>query len=399
MGETRFVVAGSLIDGSGGGPRRKVFLAMRGGMITAIGPAAELPRSDAGDVDDYSHCTILPALVDCSVCLSRSPSVDWQVRLAAEEAGPEGKTAMLAQHIRYCHIHGVLGVADGDDPDGLVQGVRKREEGEGRIRIRTSGRLCRSRLDCREDSPGGKDFLKVDYSGNIEDEEPPHQRLGPEDLHDMLRLRGERKAVVVANGPEQVAEALDAGCDAIEQGYAMGEDNLRRMADMGVLWIPSVLRARNALLGAGSGGSVCCRFSLRYVAPGTPVPGAEAHWKKVLADQLAQLRLARQLGVGTAVGTGAGGVGLLHGESMAEEMKLFLKAGYSLAETIHCASERGARFFGLEELGALAAGRPATFLITRGGTEQLPRKLSYLEGIYVGGAPSSLYRKNPVKMT
>jgi len=203
--------------------------------------------------------------------------------------------------------------------------------------------------------------------------------------------------VVVANGAQQVAEALAAGCDAIEQGYNMGEDNLRTMAEQGVLWIPSVLRAKNGLDGASSGGDVCCRFSTRYVAPGKPVPGAEAFWQKTLAEQLAQLRSARELGVKTAVGTGAGSVGILHGESMAEEMKLFLKGGYRLEETIRCGSENGAEFFGMEKLGILAVGRKATFLIARGTAQQLPRKLSYLESIYVDGAPSSAYRKNPVK--
>jgi imidazolonepropionase-like amidohydrolase len=82
---------------------------------------------------------------------------------------------------------------------------------------------------------------------------------------------------------------------------------------------------------------------------------------------------------------------------MVEEMKLFIKAGYSLEETIRCASENGARFFGMEKLGTLTVGRQATFLITRGTVQQLPRKLSYLEGIYVNGALSSSYRKEPVK--
>jgi len=164
-----------------------------------------------------------------------------------------------------------------------------------------------------------------------------------------------------------------------------------------VLWIPSVLRAKNALDGAGSGGDVCCRFSQRYVAPGKAAPGAEAFWKKMLTEHLTQLRFARKLGVKTAVGSGAGSVGILHGESMVEEMKLFIKAGYSLEETIRCASENGARFFGMEKLGTLAVGRKATFLIARGTVQQLPRKLFYLEGIYVDGLPSSTYRKNPVK--
>ncbi|MCL7488378.1 MAG: amidohydrolase family protein [Desulfobulbaceae bacterium] len=375
MSQTRFIVAGSFIDGSGADARRNIFLAVEDTIITAIGSASDLPGNDRAAVDDFSHCTIVPALVDCSVSLSRSPSVDSRVRLSSEKTTSGEKAAMVERHIRYCHAHGVLGVADSNALPGLMEPYKQKNI----IDIRTSG----------------SDFLRIDYSGNIEDEEPPNPRLSHEDLCRILQLRGGKKAVVAANGPQQVADALAAGCDAIEQGYGMGEDNLRKMEEKGVLWIPSVVRAKNGLDGAGTGGDVCCRFSQRYVAPGKPVPGAETFWKKMLAEQLAQLRLAQALGVTTAVGTGAGSVGILHGESMVEEMKLFIKAGCPLAETIRCASEIGARFFGMEKLGRLTVGRKATFLIARGTAQQLPRKLSYLEGIYVDGSPSAAYRKNP----
>ncbi|MCX5876994.1 MAG: amidohydrolase family protein [Deltaproteobacteria bacterium] len=391
MDGTRFIVAGSFIDGSGAAVRKNVFLKVTDTIITAIGSAADLPRNDGAAIDDFSHCTILPPLVDCSLSLSRSPSVDSSVRSSSAEGDLAEKAAMVARHIRDCHAHGVLGVADSDGGD-LVERSHEKMAERGIIEIRSSGPLSRS-----GDNWATGDFLKVAYSRNIEDEEGPDPRMSQEDLCHILQQRGGRKAVVVANGPQQVAEAIAAGCDAIEQGYGMGEDNLRKMAERDVLWIPSVLRAKNGLDGASSGGSVCCRFSIRYVAPGKPIPGAEAFWKKMLAEQLRQLRLARKLGVTTAVGTGAGSVGILHGESMAEEMKLFIKAGYSLEKTIRCASENGARFFGMKKLGALTVGRKATFLISRGTVQQLPRKLSYLEGIYVDGVPSSTYRKNPVK--
>jgi imidazolonepropionase-like amidohydrolase len=398
MGETRFIVAGNFIDGSGADVRRNVFLVVTDGIISAIGSAADLPRNDKVAIDDFSHCTILPALVDCSVSLSRSPSVDRRVRLSFEESGTEKKATMFERHIRDCHAHGLLGVAESDDVTDLVGCCQKGMAQGNLIDIRTSGRLCRSRQDCVvAGNSSGDDFLKIGYSGNIEDEEAPFRLLNHEDLrHILLQYKGGKK-VVVANGTQPVKEALEAGCDAIEQGYFMGEDNLRKMVEKDVLWIPSALRAKNALDSSSSGGDVCCRFSQRYVAPGNPVPGAEAFWKKILADQLTQLRLARKLGVTTAVGTGAGSIGILHGESMVEEMKLFIKAGYTLQETVRCASENGARFFGMEKLGTLTVGRNATFLITRGTVQQLPRKLSYLEGIYVDGAPSNAYRKNPVK--
>ena len=371
MANTRYIVAGSLIDGSGGAVRKSVFLTVKSGVITAIGPAVDLLRTDGTPIDDLSHCVILPPLVDCSVFLSRSPS------LAGETPPSVAGVEMVARHIRYCHDHGVLGVAEGGAPVTFPD----RYQARGMIEIRTAG----------------SDFLRVRYSPDIEDSEAPSPRLDHAELRCMVQQRGEKKAVVVANGPQQVAEALAAGCDVIEQGYGMGEANLRRMAELGVLWIPSVLRAKNGLDGARAGGDVACRFSTRYVAPGKPIPGAEAFWKKALAEQLAQLRLARNLGVQTAVGTGAGSVGILHGESMVEEVKLLMKAGYSLDEAIRCASENGARFFGMERLGAIKVGRQATFLIARGTVSQLPRKLAYLEGIYVDGEPSPAYRKNPVR--
>lgn len=397
MEGTGIILAGSFIDGSGGEVCRKVYLAVKDGVIAAIGDVSDLPCKDVARIEDFSHCTILPALVDCSVFLSRSPSVDRKAQISAEEADFTKKAAMLEQHINYCHAHGVVGVAEGDDITGILESYKEKMALKGILDIRTSGGCCRSRQDCTTDNNLARgNFLKVKYSGNIDDEEDHDRCPSYEELRRIFRDKGGKKTVVVANGAQQVREALEAGCDAIEQGYAMGEDNLRKMAQKDVLWIPSVLRAKNGLDGAGSGGDVCCRFSQRYVAPGKPVPGAETFWKEVLDVQLTQLCFARKIGVRTAVGTGAGSVGILHGESMVEEMKLFIKAGFSLEETVRCASENGAGFFDMEQLGQLTVGRKATFLIARGTVKQLPRKLSYLEGIYIEGVPSALYRKNPL---
>ncbi|MDK9706450.1 MAG: amidohydrolase family protein [Desulforhopalus sp.] len=396
MDNTSFIVAGSLIDGSGAGVRKDVFLAVQEGIITAIDSVAHLPRVDGAAIADLSHCTILPPLVDCSVALSRSPSVARDVQIASSQAGLAEKAAMVGRHIRYCHAHGVLGVAENDEISDLIERCWQGVELGGMIDIRISGNGCLSEKGCAAGGATEGNFIRISYSASIDDGDDSSPRLDYNDLCGILQGRGGKKAIVVANGARQVAEALAAGCDAIEQGYGMGEDNLRKMAEKGVLWIPSVLRAKNALDGAGSGGDVCCRFSQRYVAPGQAVPGAEAFWQKVLAEQLRQLRFARNAGVAMALGTGAGSTGILHGESMLEEMKLFIKAGYSLPETIRCASENGARFFGMEGLGQLAVGRRTTFLITRGAVQQLPRKLSYLAGIYVDGAPSRAYSKIPL---
>ena len=340
---------------------------------------------------DFSHCTILPALVDCSVSLAQSPSVDSSVRLFTEEADFAKKLITLERHIHYCQTHGVLGVANSDDISELLTKSRK-----GMVDIRTSGCRYQSMQDYATGPHTRIDFIKIAYSANVEDAESSSPGLTHKELCQILQHKGGKKAVVVANGQQQVREALDAGCDAIEQGYGMGEDNLRTMVKKNILWIPSVVRAKNGLDGASGGGDVCCRFSTRYVAPGKPIPGAKDFWQKMLSEQLTQLHFAREQGVTTAVGTGAGSVGILHGESMVEEMKLFIKAGYSLEEAIRCASATGASFFGMENLGTLTVGQKATFLVTRGTAKQLPRKLSFLENIYIDGVPSAAYCKHPL---
>ncbi|AQV01094.1 hypothetical protein [Desulfococcus multivorans] len=47
--------------------------------------------------------------------------------------------------------------------------------------------------------------------------------------------------MVHCNGETPVAIAVEAGCDSVEHGFFMGEENLRRMADMGTVWVPTAV--------------------------------------------------------------------------------------------------------------------------------------------------------------
>ncbi len=393
MAKTRFILAGRMIDGCGGEARRGIWLTVTDGIISAIESVGELPDRNTVPIDDFSHCTILPALVDCSVSLLRSPSVDSSVRISTENADLAKKQITLGRHIHYCHSHGVLGVADSGD---IFNRYHEANRAKNQITIRTSGRLCKSITDCEHASTAQPDFLKIAYSPSIDDDTPFKSQITHKELSHIVQNKADKKVVVIANGHQHVEEAIDAGCDAIEQGYGMGKSNLLQMARNDILWIPSAVRAKNGLDGASGGGDVCCRFSTRYVAPGKAIPGAREFWTKTLAEQLSQLHFAKESGLKTAVGTGAGSVGILHGESVVEEMKLFIKAGYTLEETIRCASQNGSDFFAMKQLGPLSVGQNATFLITRGTVKQLPRKLAYLEGIYSNGLPSTTYSKLPV---
>ena len=376
--QTRHISVGCLIDGSGGPVKRKVAITVDAkGEILAIGRPGDGLPSWQHSTDDLGFATVVPPLVDCSLQLGRSPAVDAPVR-SFYEADAEQRRAMVERHLKYCCTHGVLAVADGDDPHGLVAPLRGRpaSPNPALVTVRAAGLLVRSWRDWQRISLEEVDFLRLAYGPALAPGSSHaslvrrDSRLSREELFSILAHRGGKKAVVVANGVQAVADVLQAGCDVVEQGYGMGKDNLQRLADQGTLWLPSLVLAKNGLDSSRSGGAVCCRFSQCYAAPGKGDPGAAAYWQRMLAEQSAQVALAARLGVNMAIGTGAGAPGVLHGEAVVEEIKLMRKAGLSLEATIRCASVNGAAFLGLDRLGPLKPGARATFLVVRGGLER-----------------------------
>ena len=193
-----------------------------------------------------------------------------------------------------------------------------------------------------------------------------------EELQKIVILANQKgkKVMVHANGRVPVRLALDAGCHSIEHGFFMGDENLKRMADGQTAWVPTAVTMKAAFDTWGLGDA----------------RGKKAVLAQNLDHQLEQMAKARQYGVLLALGTDAGCSGILHGESVVEELKLFMKAGYSLVEAIQCASSNGADLLGTHEIGLIAKGRPAHFIVARATPAMLPRKLSYLDAIYLDGS-------------
>lgn len=400
---TTYILAGWLIDGSGGPVREKMMLTIENGRFAAIDKYVAGHGPDSSLVTDLSHCTLLPPLVDSHVHLFMSGATDKRIRENQLTAGYEELRPVIARHLHDLFSHGVLAVRDGGDPGGFALRYKSEKEMHGEMIVKVAGRAWHrrgrygrligrhpaegERLDAawtREEEP--VDQVKIVQSGlnslkQFGGETTP--QFSKEELAGLVLVAGQRgcRVMVHANGREPVRLAVEAGCHSIEHGFFMGRDNLALMAEKGTFWVPTVftMKAYAANLGAAA-------------------PGADRRViEKNLHAQLAQLTIARELGVKVALGTDAGSLGVLHGESVVEEMKLLIKAGYTLPEAIRCATLHGAQLLGLDDSGLIVRGRGATFLVARGGPAQLPRKLTYLERIYINGLPSELYRKNPVR--
>lgn len=404
MAETQYILVGWLIDGSGSPVQSKVLLEIDNGRILSIDPfpgADRLPNQ----ITDLSHCTILPPLVDVHMHLFMSGTTCMKTREKQLVASYEELAPVIRQHIHYLYSHGVLAARDGGDFGGYAARYKAEEEMPDGFQLKVSGRAWRQQKRYGQligRAPELDEGLVDAYLKNSENETIDHIKLVNSGLNS-LKIFGKqtkpqfsadeirplvdeanrvgKKIMVHANGVEPVRIALEAGCHSIEHGFFMGRENLELMAAKNVTWVPTLFTMK----AYGVYGDV------------KSFPGDALVVKKNLEHQLQQLRLARELGVTVALGTDAGSLGVLHGEAMVEEMKLYKKAGYSLTECVRCATKNGAELLGVEDFGHLAPGQRATFLVTRGAAAQLPRKLSYLESIYIDGKPSDMYRKNPTK--
>lgn len=175
------------------------------------------------------------------------------------------------------------------------------------------------------------------------------------------------KTMVHANGVLPADIAISAGCDSIEHGFFMGDDNLRRLADHQAVWVPTAvtMSAYQKLMQARGEDTDVVRRNLDL--------------------QLAQMELARRLGVRVALGTDAGSAGVHHGAAVIAEMKLFLKTGYRIEEVIRCVCANGARVLDLQASGMLQSGQPATFVVVPGPPRDLPESLNRVAAVFING--------------
>lgn len=403
MESVSYIQAGWVIDGTGGPVLDNVLLKIVDGRFESIASAEILAEIDPTIVTDLSHCTLFPPLVDSHLHLFMSATTDKKVRDRQLVADCEELNPAISRHLNDLFSHGILGARDGGDRGGCAALYREQPEMHPQIRLKVAGKAYHKEgryggLIGRP-VPQGKrlietylanenegDVVKVVNSGlNSLDvyAKQTAPQFAEEELRELVAVAEKRgqKVMVHANGEEPVRRAIAAGCHSIEHGFFMGEENIKRMAASNCYWVPTVFTMKAFGINIGS---------TRTKADATVI-------QKNLEHQMTQLRLARTLGVKVALGTDAGSLGVLHGESIVEEMKLYKKAGYSLAETFHCATIAGAELLGINDFCGIQKGAKATFLVSRGAPAQLPRKVLYLESIYVDGLPSVHYRKNPVK--
>ena len=379
---------GWLIDGSGKTAVRNRIVTINAGRIQRILDADD-PQAQRIAAVDLSDCTAFPALIDSHVHLVMSGTTKPSKRRKQLNSTFTDRRETIAEHLRRHLACGVLAVRDGGDHNGdtlRYKGgmanhsptmVTFASAGRARYAPGRYGKLIGVPVEdgmtltqSAFETDTRRDHLKIVNSG-LNSLTQYGVESAPQFDEDELtaavsaaRKRGQ-PTMVHANGHLPVKLAVDAGCDSIEHGFFMGRENMRRMADTGVVWVPTAVTMKAYVDYLNSQGH---RSDSSFADVS----------RKNLEHQLAQMDTARVLGVTLALGTDAGSPGVHHGFSVKAELQLFVSAGFSVEGAIRCASRNGALLMGLSGRGKIAPGMRADFMAVKAPVERVPETLDQI---------------------
>lgn len=390
--DKQIILAGWLIDGTGAAAIKNQLLTIRNGSILSIGPAvSEIPYGNNLWLDLSEH-TVFPTLFDCHTHMALSGVLDPACRRTQGSNGYQAVSAIISGHVQNYLNHGVLCSRDGGDRHSHVLRYKMECADLNRIpfQLQTSGnawhRDGRYGKFIGRAVPGGRDpvsviekcigqnadHVKVIQSGLNslsmfgKQTEPQFEKDAISRIFSFCRSRG-IGLMIHANGEKPVGIAIDGGCDSIEHGFFMGEENLKKMADARVTWVPTTV-------------------TMKAYAEHAPVDSPESQVaRKTLDHQLEQLLSARRYGVRVALGTDAGSPGVYHGKAVVEELGLLVSAGYSIEAAIECATRNAAVLMNGGMTGRLGVGDPASFVAVKGSPSGIPERLSVIDVIMASG--------------
>jgi imidazolonepropionase-like amidohydrolase len=402
------ILAGWMVDGRGGPVREKVLISLHNGTIAEI-EAAGPEKVSVQHLRDFSDCTLLPGLLDAHIHLFMSATENLDVRKRQLTLPYDDVKGGIDKRLGDLMTWGVVACRDGGDRHAYTMRYQREELHRGvfPVQVRVAGTAWHQRgrygkmigkssngsdtlCQSIKKKIGSGDHIKIVNSGlnsliHFGNETSPQFDLKTLTAAVTLGKRHGRKTMVHANGRKPVEIALKAGCHSIEHGFFMGKENLKRMADLQIAWVPTAITMKayhDTLRRRSTHRDQCLDEHPSKVQMGQMAQVAE----KNLDHQLEQIHQARKLGVTIALGTDAGSVGVHHGRSVGEEMQLFMRAGYSVPEAIQCATQNNAQLLNLDDYGVIARGSLATFIAVSGPPCDLPDSLDRIVSMYILGS-------------
>ncbi|MGA3283342.1 MAG: amidohydrolase family protein [Verrucomicrobiota bacterium] len=154
-----------------------------------------------------------------------------------------------------------------------------------------------------------------------------------------------------ASGDTGIERAIEGGVDSIEHGFFVREDQLARMRDRQIAWVPTFAPVQAQIDHADRLG-----WDDKVVS----------NLKKILDRHAASLVKAHDMGVPIIAGSDAGSYGVAHGIGFLKELELMERAGLPPLAVINSAAGASSnRLAFREKFGQIKPGYQSRFILTR----------------------------------
>jgi imidazolonepropionase-like amidohydrolase len=154
-----------------------------------------------------------------------------------------------------------------------------------------------------------------------------------------------------ASGDKGIENVVEGGADSVEHGFFIRDDQLARMRDRGIAWVPTFAPVQEQVDHADLMG-----WDAAIVA----------NLRRILDQHAASLVRAHALGVQIIAGSDAGSVGVAHAIGFLRELELMERAGLPPQAVLNAATGVSAIRLGFHErFGRIEPGHLSRFILTR----------------------------------
>jgi imidazolonepropionase-like amidohydrolase len=159
-----------------------------------------------------------------------------------------------------------------------------------------------------------------------------------------------RQTFAHASGDTGIDRAIDGGVDSVEHGFFVREDQLAKMRDRQIAWVPTFAPVQE---------------QVDHVDIMGWDAAVVANLRKILDQHGASLAKAHAMGVPIVAGSDAGSYGVAHGLGLLYELELMERAGMPAHAVINAATGVGAnRLAYKEKFGRIEPGWMSRFIVT-----------------------------------
>ena len=160
-----------------------------------------------------------------------------------------------------------------------------------------------------------------------------------------------KQTLAHASGDAGIDRVIDGGVDSIEHGFFVRDDQLAKMRDMEIAWVPTFAPVQCQVDHADRMG-----WDAEIVG----------NLKKILDAHAKSLMKAHAMGVHVIAGADAGSYGVAHGLGLLYELELMQRAGLSPLAVINSATGAGSKRLAFKEkIGQISPGFLSRFILTR----------------------------------